>query len=165
MYKKKESVVGAKKQKRKQQHWRCDRVMAQQTPEQAKATARQVALAVVIAPSSIKEAGLGAFWGGNTPIPHSSTLGWYNGDKLTKNELAQRYPGPVKPRYVLEIEEGVTWVDASEGSAKSNWTRYINHSRKNANCMYSAEGQMITVRTVQVGDEFLANYGSSYNFF
>lgn len=73
--------------------------------------------------------------------------------------------------YVMTL--GDTWVLDGDDEARSAWTRYVNHSRRKANC----ESYMLTftaleprlnsvyfeaIRDINSGEEILVDYGEEY---
>ena len=113
---------------------------------------------VVIRKSTLPKAGKGAFWGGDAPIPKSTTIGVYKGEKLTEP--------PLNTKYTLRV--GHLYYDAMD-EKKGNWTRYINDGSKSwdgrlraDNVAFTKTGRIMTLRRILPGEEFFVSYGKNY---
>jgi hypothetical protein len=111
--------------------------------------------------STIPNAGNGAF--ANIFIPKRTTLGYYKGKRLTK----QQYIRLKDESYVWELSSrsGPVYIDAKNPKI-SNWLRFFNDSRdKRINVEpYQYRGNMYyrTLRNIQPGEEMFINYGDHY---
>ena len=114
----------------------------------------------------------------------SKGMGVFALRRLEVGELVGRYSAPVlsMEESIRAAETGMTsdlysfsldgsnWVLDAEDAARSNWLRYLNHSRRRDNCIpvpatilgfnYAAMFQVS--RQVQPGDELLFDYGTGY---
>lgn len=116
-------------------------------------------------------------------LAKSLVLGWYEGERLTLRQLHERYycdadsvsgsPGGSAGRYVINLgscsETGrLLFLDA-EDPARSNWTRFLNHSEQpnvsveRATQPTGEPGMRVMVeRPVASGEELFFDYGPGY---
>ena len=123
---------------------------------------------LALAPSTIPNAGWGIF--ATSFIPKSTYLGRYKGRKLNSEikfiKLASS--GRLEPNYAFDVNsgEGTLILDATEPKY-SNWTRYINCSRHDAeeNVIYidqNGEIDFFARKPLYPGTELLFYYGELY---
>jgi hypothetical protein len=98
--------------------------------------------------------------------PHTE-IGEYAGEKLTREEKEERYPGDLNDGYIFDSDNGL-FIDGLDPRL-ANATRFINGSTSElpANTAAIAEGGKIHIYTTQaIGkhEELLLNYGPAYIF-
>jgi SET domain-containing protein len=128
---------------------------------------------VEIRPAGAK--GLGAF--ATRDLPAGAYLGQYTGRVTTFDEaMAAERRGETSGAYFACVEDGPFGerlvVDAEDAS--SGWPRFINHSKRRANCQNIEARRPLpgvrvpvglfvqTLRPVSAGEELLVDYGDWY---
>ena len=104
--------------------------------------------------------GLGVF--ARRIIAKGTLLGMYEGEVLSAEEFAKRYPLD-DSKYVLDIG-GNTFIDAVDPQ-KSNFSRYINSprgTRKKPNVSFVDNGKILSLKKIEKDEEILVSYGSTY---
>lgn len=113
-----------------------------------------------INPSTIPEAGNGLF--ASRDLPSNYKIDYARDiDKMTRNEVEERYPGDTVGQYVL-CERQECW-DAR--STQAGLGRYINHRSRRPNCkfiVYKGKSYLRTTRKVKKGEELLVSYGRKF---
>lgn len=113
----------------------------------------------------VKGKGRGAF--ATRDIPAGVVIGRYTGKLLTWEDAAKSDPSYYMEYFGLSGEDGLI-VDGKD-ERKSSWTRFINHSKRKANCLAVHIDPMIpmgpyieTTRPISAGQEILFDYGGEY---
>ena len=110
--------------------------------------------------STIKGAGMGLF--SKVHIGLEETIGYYTGDIIDEDEFnSGRWS---ENKYILWVCK--THIIVGEGP-RSNYTRYINHSKENANAFLMVSTRWKTARfeaiaDIKPGDEIFFDYGDYY---
>ncbi|KAL1507937.1 hypothetical protein AB1Y20_007541 [Prymnesium parvum] len=108
--------------------------------------------------------GLGAF--ACRPLAPGTAVGRYDGILRRNDETyAALMAGATSNDYAFNLGNG--WVVDGEFPERSNWLRYINHSKRRANCMLGplsifgvTYGVFVkTCKPINAGDELLFDYG------
>lgn len=110
---------------------------------------------VLVKPSNIPNAGLGAFT--TVDLPANIIIGCYNGILRADN------PGGC---YGLQLHNNA-YVDAND-ARYADWTRYINDpykSKYRANLRFTLNGKIATIRKVRAGQELLITYSQAGEYF
>lgn len=113
-----------------------------------------------IQPSKIPEAGNGLFAARDLPTNYKIDYA-RDIDKLSREEIEQRYPGDTLGQYVL-CENQECW-DAR--STQAGLARYINSRQRRPNCkliVYKGKSYVRTTRKIKKGEELLAYYGKEF---
>ncbi len=123
---------------------------------------------IKIAPSTIKEAGMGIYALENIP---KNAVGQYKGIPRTADECNVYYSWVIKSFDPMEGDPDdnnvyMYYVDATD-FARSNWTRYVNCGMKND--QNNMEQEQVydkifytTTKTIKAGDEMFVDYGEEY---
>ena len=105
-----------------------------------------------------------------TFFPAKQILSCYVGEKLTVEQVENRYPtGITDAVYLFQVSETL-FIDARDPRV-ANWTRWMNcpgvAERPNCIIEYNPRTQMLQVRSTRIivpGEEFVISYGSKYHF-
>lgn len=120
-------------------------------------------LGLVIKPSNILGAGNGLFT--IRYIPKDKNICRYLGEKLTKQQLDQRYGIHATAPYALEWKRGYV-IDSACERGVGSWINAIKQRTK-ANCKFSLfQGQVNikATKNIQKNSELTLHYGRDYNF-
>lgn len=123
---------------------------------------------ILIKPSSIKAAGMGAY--ALDAIPKGAR-GFYHGEPKHLNDCNVYYSWSI---YSYDPETGdednekrvLFTIDASD-YRKSNWTRYVNCGLRQKNNNFEAEQEFdtmtyVALRDIKPGEELFIDYGEAY---
>jgi hypothetical protein len=107
--------------------------------------------------------GRGAFAG--QKIPKGVSVGDYEGERMSEEDMESRYKDENWSSYVFEVRDGV-YIDARD-ETRSSWHRYINHScRPNLESVVEPQGRgrvwFRTLREIQADEELTFDYGDMY---
>lgn len=132
-------------------------------PVKKKKDTSKIPLWIEIKKSTIPGAGMGAFT--QVTLRKGARLGEYLGRRIAPEE----YERMDDNRYVFEVkveDEVVEYIDGRQRRT-SNWTRYVNCARTQAeeNLLALQEGRRIfyhAKRAISPGEELLVWYGPAY---
>merc|ERR1712194_341127 len=95
-------------------------------------------------------------------IEEGSLIGRYNGELLNDDEYDARLAEMVSGQGMYVMDMGNGYILDGEDPSKSTFLRYINHSRRRANCRAEEVVDTDYSGPFAAGEELMFDYGEAY---